>query len=300
MPNLFIKAAEAVRIKMGLGNNVDKQYLDLLEKVFKTGEDIEGRNGMVRKTFGHMMEFDHEEGYPIPTSKKTLHGAAVAEMTAFIRGESSNKKFMDLGCNVWKGNCFADYWMSNPNNKKPGDDLGRIYGVQWRQWDGGIDQLKELVDTLMTNPHDRRMIVSSWNPTDMDKMSLPPCPVLFQVFVRDGKYLDFALYQRSCDMFLGVPFDIVGYSYLQTVIAKLTGYKPGKFKYFLADTHIYHNHFEQVKEQLGNRLKTFPLPKAELDWPSTDMNITLESFSPEDFKLVGYKSQRFIKAPMSA
>lgn len=300
MANLFVKAIESLRIATKLGNTVDRQYLNLLEKVYNEGEDIQARNGGVRKTFGHMMEFDHADGFPIPTSKKTLHKAAVAEMTSFIRGESSNKKFMDLGCNVWKGNCLADYWMENPNNKNPGDDLGRIYGVQWRQWDGGIDQLQEMVDTLMSDPHDRRMLVSSWNPSDMKKMSLPPCPVLFQVFVRDGKYLDFALYQRSCDMFLGVPFDMVGYSYLQMVIAKMSGYVPGKFKYFLGDTHIYHNHFKQVKQQLGNRLQTKPLPTAKLEWPETDMTIRLESWSPEDFTLENYQSCEFIRAPMSA
>lgn len=298
--NPMIKLAENVRVSLlKTGNRVDQQYLGLCDLVLNTGEECQTRNSIVTKTFGHKMEFDHADGFPIPTAKKTLYEPAIAEMTAFIRGYRSNKKFVDLGCNVWKGNCNASYWLQNPSNQNPGDDLGRIYGVQWRNWDGGIDQLQDVVDTIRTNPNDRRMLVSSWNPGELNKMALPPCPVLFQFFVRDGKYLDISLYQRSADLFLGVPFDIVGYAYLQMVVAKLTDYKPGKFVYFLGDTHIYNNHKDAVKKMLKNRLKTHRLPRAYLNWPHTDMSVKLETFSPEDFTFIDkYKHCGFIKAEM--
>lgn len=297
---MLSKIHEWFRLKTGAGNLVDKQYLDIAEYIMKNGEDVGSRNAMVRKAFGFTIEIDLADGFPVLTSKQTFWKQAVAEMIGFNRALTSNQAFVDLGCKVWTDNANADYWINNPNNQHKGDDLGVIYGVQSRKWNGNVDQLQNAIDSIFTNPHDRRMVVSHYNPSEFDKMALPPCHVLYQFFVRDGEYLDMQMYQRSADLFLGVPFNMVGYAAQLMMVAKLTGLKVGKFRHVLGDTHIYHLHFDAIKEMLSNRNKTYNLPTMKLEWPVTDFAMRIETFEPEDFELKNYQSCGKIIAPMIA
>jgi thymidylate synthase len=271
-----------------------QEYLNLLSKVLETGDDRIDRTKVgTRNIFGQQLRFDLAQGFPAVTTKKLAFKQVVAELLWFLTGSSNNNELNALGCHIWDANATADYWA--PKAKFPGD-LGRVYGVQWRSWqtkDGKfIDQLGEVVERIKTNPYDRRLIVSAWNPGELDQMALPPCHVMFQFFVSKGK-LSLQMYQRSADMFLGVPFNIASYALLTHLVAQVTGLQVGEFVHALGDTHIYLNHIEQVKEQLSR--KPYPLPKLWLNPKCKN----LEDFTMDDIKLEGYQSHPSIKAPMA-
>jgi thymidylate synthase len=272
-----------------------KQYLDLLKKIMDEGTDRPDRTGVgSRAIFGQSMRFKMVDGFPAMTTKKLAFETMKAELLWFLSGSSDNKKLNEMGCHIWDGNANADYW--KPKAKFEGD-LGRVYGVQWRSWkspytDVPVDQLSNVISQLKKNPNDRRMIISAWNPAELDMMALPPCHLLFHFYCVDKK-LSLLMYQRSCDTFLGVPFNIASYSLLLHMVAQVTGLEANEFVHILGDTHIYLNHFEQVKEQLARQ--PYPLPKL---WLNPEIK-NLEDFKMEDIKLVDYKYQATIKAPMA-
>ncbi len=271
-----------------------KQYLDLLQEIIDHGVDRPDRTGVgTRAVFGRMMRFDMADGFPAITTKRLAFNALKAELLWFISGSSDVKDLQKLGCHIWDANAEADYW--KPKAKFTGD-VGRIYGVQWRSWrttDGPeVDQLADVILRIKKNPSDRRLIVNAWNPGEIGQSALPPCHTFFQFFVADNK-LSISMYQRSCDMFLGVPFNIASYALLLHMIARVTGLQAGEFIHMLGDTHIYHNHFDQVREQLSR--KPHPLPQLWLNPEVKDIDV----FAMDDIKLVNYRSHPTIKAPMA-
>ena len=234
-----------------------------------------------RSVFGQQMRFDLSRGFPLMTTKKMHLKSIIHELLWFIKGDTNVKYLQDNGVRIW--NEWAD----------ENGDLGPIYGSQWRNWNGeGIDQLAQVVDKLKNNPNDRRMIVSAWNVSKISEMRLPPCHMMFQFYVANGK-LSCMLYQRSCDMFLGVPFNIASYALLTMMLAQVCNLEPGEFVHTLGDTHIYHNHFEQVKEQL--RREPLPLPTMRLNPQVKDIN----DFKYEDFTLENYECYGAIKAQVA-
>ncbi len=271
-----------------------KKYLDILKKVYEEGDERTDRTGVGTKAFfGIQTRYDMKDGFPAVTTKKLFFDVVKAELLWFIKGSRDIKELHKMKCHIWDGNANADYWKEKAEFE---GDVGRIYGVQWREWrgpDGGaVDQIKEVIESIKKNPYGRRHIVSAWNPGELDKMALPPCHVFFQFFVAQEK-LSLQMYQRSCDMFLGVPFNIASYSLFLQMVAQVTGYKPGEFIHVLGDAHIYKNHYSQVEEQL--KRDPYPLPQIELN-----KNIkNIDDFGMEDIKLNNYNHHPSIRAKMA-
>lgn len=259
-----------------------KQYLELLQDILDNGVDKMDRTGVgTRSVFGRQMRFDLSKGFPLVTTKKVHLKSIIHELLWFIKGDTNIKYLQDNGVRIW--NEWAD----------ENGDLGPVYGSQWRNWNGdGVDQLADVIERLKKNPNDRRMIVSAWNVSKISQMKLPPCHMMFQFYVANGK-LSCMLYQRSCDMFLGVPFNIASYALLTMMIAQVCGLEVGEFVHTLGDTHIYHNHFEQVKEQLSHT--PLKLPTMKINPNVKDIN----DFKYEDFELVGYESYGTIKGKVA-
>jgi thymidylate synthase len=262
-----------------------KQYLDLLDHVLSTGTDRGDRTGTgTRSVFGYQMRFDLGEGFPVLTTKKLHLRSIIHELLWFLKGDTNIAYLKEHGVSIW------DEWADKDGN------LGPVYGAQWRSWpdyDGGhVDQIAAVVESIRKNPNSRRHIVSAWNPALVDEMALPPCHCLFQFYVFDGK-LSCQLYQRSADVFLGVPFNIASYALLTMMVAQVTGLKPGEFVHTLGDTHIYHNHFEQARLQLQRSPK--PLPTMRINPDVKD----LFAFKFEDFTLENYEADSSIKAPIA-
>ena len=262
-----------------------KQYLDLLRHIRANGVMKEDRTGTgTQSVFGYQMRFDLSEGFPLLTTKKVHLKSIIYELLWFIAGDTNVKYLQDHGVTIW------DEWADENG------DLGPVYGHQWRSWptpDGRtIDQISMVIDTIRRNPDSRRMLVTAWNPAEVDKMALPPCHCLFQFYVADGK-LSCQLYQRSADVFLGVPFNIASYALLTLMIAQVCGLEPGEFVHTTGDTHIYRNHFEQVATQLSREPR--PLPRMRLN---PDVK-SLFDFTYEDFTLEGYDPWPAIKAPVA-
>lgn len=262
-----------------------KQYLDLLDNVLKNGKEKHDRTGTgTISVFGYQMRFDLAEGFPLLTTKKLHLRSIIHELLWFVSGDTNIKYLKDNGVSIW------DEWADKDGN------LGPVYGYQWRSWpaaDGRkIDQLKEVIEEIKKNPDSRRLIVSAWNVGEIPKMALPPCHALFQFYVAGGK-LSCQLYQRSCDIFIGVPFNIASYALLTLMIAQVTRLKPGEFIHTLGDAHIYLNHIEQVKLQLTR--EPFKLPEMKIN-PSVN---DIFSFRFEDFVLVNYVAHPHIKGAIS-
>ncbi|WP_018688395.1 thymidylate synthase [Ahrensia kielensis] len=262
-----------------------QQYLDLMSHVMENGTDKGDRTGTgTRSVFGHQMRFDLREGFPVVTTKKLHLRSIIIELLWFLRGDTNIGWLQDNGVSIW--NEWAD----------ENGDLGPVYGYQWRSWpapDGtSVDQIEKLVDGIKNNPNSRRHIVSAWNPALVDEMALPPCHCLFQFYVADGR-LSCQLYQRSADIFLGVPFNIASYALLTHMIAQVCDLEVGDFVHTLGDAHLYSNHFEQVKTQLARAPMALPQLKINPDVKS------LLDFKFEDFEIVGYESHPHIKAPVA-
>ena len=271
-----------------------KQYLNLLRHVLDNGVKQENRTGIdTLSDSGWQMQFHMADGFPVVTTKKLFFKSVKAELLWFIKGSQDVKELQALGSRIWDANAEADYW--KPKAAFEGD-LGRVYGVQWRRWRGSdgqtTDQLAKVIQTIKENPDDRRMIVSAWNPGELDQMALPPCHCFFKFSVLDGK-LNLHLFQRSCDLFLGVGFNIASYSMLLHMVAQVTGLTPGKFIHSLDDIHIYENHIDQVKEQLTRE----PLPLPTL-WLNPEIK-NIDDFTMDDIKLVNYQHHPAIKAEMA-
>ena len=260
-------------------------YLDLMQHVLAHGHDKSDRTGTgTRSVFGWQMRFDLAAGFPALTTKKLHLKSIIHELLWFLRGDTNIAYLKENGVSIW--NEWAD----------ENGDLGPVYGHQWRHWparDGGeIDQIVQLVAALKKNPDSRRHIVSAWNPADVDRMALPPCHCLFQFYVA-GNRLSCQLYQRSADIFLGVPFNIASYALLTYMLAQVCGYQPGDFVHTLGDAHLYKNHFEQTRLQLAREPR--PLPKL---WINPEVN-DLFAFRFEDFRLDGYDPHPHISAPVA-
>ncbi len=262
-----------------------KPYLDLMRHVLEHGTRKDDRTGTgTLSVFGWQMRYNLAEGFPLVTTKKCHLRSIIHELLWFLQGDTNIKYLKENGVSIW------DEWADENGN------LGPVYGHQWRSWpkpDGGtIDQISEVVKTLKTNPDSRRIIVSAWNVADLDKMALAPCHAFFQFYVADGK-LSCQLYQRSADIFLGVPFNIASYALLTLMMAQVTGLKPGDFVHTLGDAHLYLNHLDQTREQLSREPR--PLPTMTLNPDVKD----IFGFRFEDFTLSGYDPHPAIKAPVA-
>lgn len=271
---------------------INTQYEDLLHEVFHYGLDKTDRTGTgTRSLFGKQMRFDLSQGFPLITTKKVHFKSVVGELLWMLSGSTNVHELRDkYGVTIW------DEW-ADANG-----DLGRVYGAQWRSWmdyshnmdsEPGIatDQIAQVIESIKTNPDSRRHIVSAWNVAELDDMALPPCHLLFQFYVRGDK-LDLQLYQRSADMFLGVPFNIASYALLLTMVADQTGYTPGEFIHTIGDAHIYSNHFEQVSEQLSRPVRHFPI----LAYSRVS---SIDDYMADDFTLVNYDPHPTIRAEVA-
>jgi thymidylate synthase len=261
-----------------------RQYLDLMRKVLDDGLRKDDRTGTgTLSIFGHQMRFDLEDGFPLVTTKRLHLKSIVHELLWFLKGDTNIAYLKENGVRIW------DEWADENG------DLGPVYGQQWRSWpgpDGPIDQIANLVEQIRTTPHSRRLIVTAWNPAEIEAMALPPCHCLFQFYVLDGR-LSCQLYQRSADIFLGVPFNIASYALLTQMVAQVTGYRPGEFIHTLGDAHLYLNHIEPAEMQLARTPK--PLPRMALNPEITD----LFAFRFEDFVLSGYEAHPHIPAAVA-
>ena len=262
-----------------------KQYLDLLREIRDNGVTKTDRTGVGTKSiFGHQMRFNLQDGFPLLTTKKVFLKGIIYELLWFLKGDTNIKFLTDNNVHIW------DEWADENG------DLGYVYGKQWRSWEATdgrvIDQISQVVDLIKNHPDSRRILVTAWNPAEIDKMALPPCHCLFQFYVADGK-LSCQLYQRSADTFLGVPFNIASYALLTMMLAQVCGLEPGEFIHTTGDTHIYLNHLEQVNEQLSREPR--PLPKMIIN---PDVK-SIFDFKYEDFKLEGYDPYPAIKAPVA-
>ncbi len=271
-----------------------RQYLDALRHVLEHGYDRPDRTGTgTRAVFGMQMRYRMVDGFPVVTTKKVAFETVKAELLWFISGSSDVRELRRLGARIWDENAAAPSWKSKARFE---GDAGRIYGVQWRGWhtpDGRtIDQLAEAIRLIQERPYDRRIVVTAWNPGELDDVVLPACHAFFQFFVA-GSQLSLQMYQRSCDMFLGVPFNISSYALLLHMVAQVTGLEPGEFVHTLGDAHIYHSHLEQVREQLTRD----PLPLPTL-WLNPEVK-DIDAFGMEDARLVGYRHHPAIKAKMA-
>lgn len=262
-----------------------KQYLDLMQHVLDNGVHKEDRTGTgTRSVFGHQMRFDLQQGFPLVTTKKLHLRSIIHELLWFLRGDTNIAYLKENGVSIW------DEWADEHG------ELGPVYGSQWRAWpaaDGRhIDQISQVLEQIRNNPDSRRIIVSAWNVGEIDKMALPPCHAFFQFYVADGK-LSCQLYQRSADIFLGVPFNIASYALLTTMMAQVSELQPGDFVYTLGDAHLYSNHLEQARTQLQREPRL--LPKMKIN-PQVD---DLFAFRFEDFELLDYDPYPHIKAPVA-
>jgi thymidylate synthase len=262
-----------------------RQYLDLIERILSRGAVKQDRTGTgTLSMFGHQMRFDLREGFPLTTTKKLHLKSIVYELLWFLSGDTNIKYLNDHGVTIW--NAWAD----------GAGELGPVYGKQWRSWrgpDGGvIDQIADVLASIRRDPNSRRLIVTAWNPADLDRMALPPCHCMFQFYVAEGR-LSCQLYQRSADVFLGVPFNIASYALLTLMLAQVTGLAAGEFVHTLGDAHLYLDHLEQAKLQLTRTPR--PLPTMRINPAATD----LFAFRYEDFLLEGYDPHPHIKAKVA-
>jgi len=264
---------------------MEQQYLDLLKYILENGQKKDDRTGVgTLSVFGTQMRFNLQEGFPLITTKKLHVKSIIHELLWFLKGETNIKYLKENGVTIW------DEWADENG------ELGPIYGYQWRKWQdyngGHIDQIQNIIDEIKTNPNSRRLVVSAWNVAQLKEMRLPPCHILFQFYVLDGK-LSLQVYQRSADIFLGVPFDIASYSFLLMMVAQVTNLTPYELIYIFGDTHLYLNHIEQAKLQLTREPR--PLPKVYLNPEIKNIN----DFKYEDFIIEGYNPHPRIKADVA-
>jgi thymidylate synthase len=280
----IMNAIAPIHAEQAAADHPERQYLNLLADILENGVQRGDRTGTgTLGVFGRQIRFDLSKGFPVLTTKKLHLRSIIVELLWFLRGDTNVKYLQDNGCKIW------DEWADENG------DLGPVYGKQWRSWAApngqSIDQIANLVEGLKTNPNSRRHIVSAWNPADVEDMALPPCHCLFQFFVADGK-LSCQLYQRSADVFLGVPFNIASYALLTVMVAQVVGLEPGEFVHTFGDAHLYLNHLDQAREQIQREPKPFPILKM------ADKR-DLFAFEYEDFQLEGYEAHPHIKAAVA-
>ena len=286
-----------------------KQYLELLDYILQHGEDRGDRTGTgVISSFGHQIRFNLEDGFPAVTTKSLAWKGVVSELLWFLEGSDDERRLAEIRFKKDRSELtdlskFSTIWTDNADNQgvelgyentETTKKLGPVYGVQWRDW-GGVDQIKKLINDLQSNPNGRRHILSAWNVEKIDSMALPPCHVMSQFYISKSGRLSCQMYQRSADMFLGVPFNIASYALLQSILANILNLTPGEFVHTFGDAHIYKNSIYQVKEQLSREPKKLP----KLVMPNIDSIDSLNNFSVDDFVLDGYESHPALKAPMA-
>jgi thymidylate synthase len=303
-------------------NNLDNQYQALLQSILQYGVDKNDRTGTgTRSIFGYTIRHKMSEGFPLLTTKHVPFKLIVTELLWFLKGDTNIKYLVDNGCNIWNGDAYKKYvnhpyflgyddlppieWFNSEMKKntefgKRWGELGPVYGKQWRDWNG-VDQIKNLINELRTNPDSRRLMVSAWNVGELDKMTLPPCHYGFQCYVREGKYLSLMWNQRSVDTFLGLPFNIASYGLLLELIAKEVNMIPDELIGSLGDVHLYSNHIGQANEQLTN--ESFELPQLIINdefWnPDEDITQQVTHIEIDDFFVKNYNHHKRIKAPLS-
>jgi thymidylate synthase len=309
-------------------NNLDKQYQDLLQTILDYGVEKKDRTGTGTKSiFGYTIRHNMKDGFPVLTTKKMAWKTMVTELLWFLRGDTNIKFLVDNGCHIWDGDAYRNYCerqarqlikgctyqefvekiKTDDEFAKRWGELGPVYGKQWRSWGSGvledkhglgnIDQIQNLINDLKTNPDSRRLMVNAWNVGELDQMVLPPCHYGFQCYVREGKYLSLMWNQRSVDTFLGLPFNIASYGLLLTILAKEVNMVPDQLIGNLGDTHLYLNHIEQAKEQIGR--EPFELPTLNQFPTYEGSRPSIESYVVGDFTLKDYQSHPSIKAPLS-
>ena len=286
-----------------------KQYLELLDYILQHGEDRGDRTGTgVISSFGHQIRFNLEDGFPAVTTKSLAWKGVVSELLWFLEGSDDERRLAEIRFQKDRSELtdlskFSTIWTDNADNQgielgyentETIKKLGPVYGVQWRDW-GGVDQIKKLINDLQSNPNGRRHILRAWNVEKNDSMALPPCHVMSQFYISKSGRLSCQMYQRSADMFLGVPFNIASYALLQSILANILNLTPGEFVHTFGDAHIYKNSIDQVKEQLSRKPKKLP----KLVMPNIDSIDSLNNFSVDDFVLDGYESHPALKAPMA-
>ena len=281
---------------------MEQQYLETLEYVLENGADTANRTGVnTRAVFGRQMDFDLLHGFPALTTKRLAWRAVVSELLWFLEGSTDERRLCEIQhgtrdpakTTIWTANANeqgAALGYTNTNRVK---ELGPVYGAQWRNFNG-VDQVEWVINEIKTNPTSRRLVVSAWNPSEIDKMALPPCHTMFQFSVQNDR-LSCQLYQRSADLFLGSPFNIASYALLTHIVAQITGYSVGEFIYTLGDAHIYHNHFDAVYEQLSRTPRTLP----QLEIPNIFSLNQIFDTAPDDYKLLDYDPYPAINAPMA-
>jgi len=262
-----------------------RQYLDLMQHILDHGEEKDDRTGTgTRSVFGYQMRFDLPQGFPLVTTKKMHLRSIIYELLWFLQGGTNVRYLQENGVRIW--NEWAD----------ENGELGPVYGAQWRSWRGAdgqvVDQISQVIASIRSQPHSRRLIVNAWNVAEIDKMALPPCHTMFQFYVAQGR-LSCQLYQRSADVFLGVPFNIASYALLTMMVAQVTGLQPGEFVHTFGDVHLYHNHLEQARLQLTRT--PYPLPQMAIN-PAVQ---SIFDFQYEDFTLQDYRCHPHIKAPIA-
>ena len=307
------KIFEAVDANKSLDKNLEEdQYLNLIKKILDNGTWENGRNGRTKSIFGHSMRFSLAEGkIPILTTKKTAWKTCLKELLWFIRGETDNKLLQDQGVHIWDGNSTRKFLDSRGLYDNPEGILGPIYGFQWRNFnapydnqtgkllsdsDLGIDQLQQIIDQLKDRDckSSRRLIMSAWNPSQLDQMCLPPCHIMCQFNVHDGNKLSCALYQRSCDFFLGIPFNVASYSLLTHLLAKHCGLEAYEFVHFMGNVHLYENAVDAATSQIGR--EPFPFPTISIK----EVRENINDYQVEDFVVTGYQHHEAIKVEMVA
>ncbi len=286
-----------------------KQYLELLDYILQHGEDRGDRTGTgVISSFGHQIRFNLEDGFPAVTTKSLAWKGVVSELLWFLEGSDDERRLAEIRFQKDRSELtdlskYSTIWTDNADNQgadlgyennKLTKKLGPIYGVQWRDW-GNIDQIKKLINDLQSNPNGRRHILSAWNVEKIDSMALPPCHVMSQFYISKSGRLSCQMYQRSADMFLGVPFNIASYALLQSILANILDLIPGEFVHTFGDAHIYKNSIDQVKEQISREPKKLP----KLIMPNLESIEALTNYSIDDFILEGYESHPALKAPMA-
>ena len=286
-----------------------KQYLELLDYILQHGEDRGDRTGTgVISSFGHQIRFNLQDGFPAVTTKSLAWKGVVSELLWFLEGSDDERRLAEIRFKKDRSELtdlskFSTFWTDNADiqgvelgyeNTEMTKKLGPVYGVQWRDW-GGVDQIKNLINDLQSNPNGRRHILSAWNVEKIDSMALPPCHVMSQFYISKSGRLSCQMYQRSADMFLGVPFNIASYALLQSILANILNLTPGEFVHTFGDAHIYKNSIDQVKEQLSREPKKLP----KLVMPNIDSIDSLNNYSVDDFVLDGYESHPALKAPMA-